>query len=181
MGGERVALKALHLLGLSELLRAVGLNAHQIHWASALVVGRMLSPGSELQTHEWMRERFSILELLRAELPSERGLYDIGDLLYDHREALMAGLFGNTKRIAGFDETIVFYDLTNTFYTGRQQGTLLKYGRSKQKRSDCPLVTLAVVLDRLGFPRTANFLPDNASEPNTLKQANAQSMGDRLD
>ena len=81
MGGGRVALKALHLLGFSELLRAVGLNAHQIHWASALVVGRMLSPGSELQTHEWMRERSSILELLRAELPSERVLHDIGDLL----------------------------------------------------------------------------------------------------
>ena len=64
----------------------------------------------------------------------------------------MAGLFGNAKELLGFDETIVFYDLTNTFYTGRQQGTLLKYGRSKQKRSDCPLVTLAVVLDGSGFP-----------------------------
>ena len=179
VGGERVALKALRLLGFSQLLRTLGLNENQIRGATALVVGRMLSPGSELQTHQWMRERSSILELLCAELPSERVLYDIGDLLYDRREALMAGLFGNTKELLGFDETIVFYDLTNTFYTGRQRGTLLKYGRSKQKRSDCPLVTLAVVLDGSGFPRTANILPGNASEPHTLKQAIAQLNGDK--
>ena len=81
VGGERVALKALRLLGFSQLLRTLGLNENQIRSATALVVGRMLSPGSELQTHQWMRERSSILELLRAELPSERLLYDIGDLL----------------------------------------------------------------------------------------------------
>ena len=91
----------------------------------------------------------------------------------------MAGLFGNTQELLGFDETIVFYDLTNTYYTGRQRGTLLKYGRSKEKRSDCPLVTLAVVLDGSGFPRTANILPGNTCEPNTLRQAIAQLNGDK--
>ena len=177
VGGERVALRALHLLGFAEILRALKLNEDQIHWATALVVGRMLSPGSELQTHQWMSERSSILELLRAKRPSERSLYDVGDLLYQHRKSIMDGLFGNTRELLGFGETIVFYDLTNTFYTGRQQGTLLKYGRSKEKRSNCPLVTLALTLDASGFPRTANILPGNASEPGTLKQAIAQLEG----
>ncbi len=91
----------------------------------------------------------------------------------------MEGLFGNTKAFLGFDEPIMFYDLTNTFYMGRQQGELLQFGHRKEKRSHCPLVTFALVLDGSGFPRTAKILPGNASEPKTLKQAIAQWKGDQ--
>ncbi len=178
-GGERVALHALQLLKFSKILHALHFNRNQIHWATALVVGRMLSPGSERQTYEWMMERSSILDLLDAKIPSTRSLYDVGDLLYTHREAIMEGLFGNTKALLGFDETIMFYDLTNTFYMGRQQGELLQFGHRKEKRSHCLLVTFALVLDGSGFPRTAKILPSNASEPKTLKQAIAQWRRDQ--
>ncbi len=43
------------------------------------------------------------------------------------------------------------------------------YGRSKEKRSDCPLVTLGLVLDSSGFPRKSQIFPGNASEPQTLQ------------
>ncbi len=84
---------------------------------------------------------------------------------------IIDGLYGNAKELFGFRETILFYDLTNSFYTGRKKGELLRYGRSKEKRTDCPLVTLALTLDASGFPRTVEILPGNASEPDTLKQA----------
>ena len=42
-------------------------------------------------------------------------------------------------------------------------------GRSKEKCSDCPLVTLAVVLDGSGFVRRSRVFPGNASEPQTLE------------
>ena len=47
----------------------------------------------------------------------------------------------------------------------------MRHGRSKEKRSDYPLVTLALTLDASGFPRTAEILPGNASEPKTLRTA----------
>ena len=177
VGGERVALEALTQLGFRELLQSLTLNPNQIHWAQALVVGRMLSPGSELQTYAWMCERSSILELLGAKCPGMRSLYDVGDVLYAHREQIMEQLFANTKALLGFGETIVFYDLTNTYSTGGHPGELLKFGRSKEKRSDYPLVSLAMVLDGSGFPRTAQILPGNISEPDTLKQAIRQLSG----
>jgi len=34
--------------------------------------------------------------------------------LYQHRKSIMDGLFGNTRELLGFGETIVFYDLTNS-------------------------------------------------------------------
>ncbi len=177
VGGECVALKALQLLGFAKFLRMLKLREDQIHLATALVVGRMLSPGSERYTHEWMHERSSILELLHCDLPSLSSLYRIGDALYEHRQSIMDALFGTTKELLGFSETIAFFDLTNVFYTGRKKGDLLRHGRSKEKRSDCPLVTLALMIDASGFPRTAEILPGNASEPATLHQAIAQLNG----
>jgi len=41
-----------------------------------------------------------------------------------------------------FKATLFFYDLTNTYFEGNcLKNTLAKRGKSKQKRSDCPLVT----------------------------------------
>ncbi len=169
VGGERVALKALSLLGFEKILNTLEFSQDQIHWAMGLVVGRMLSPGSELQTHQWMMERSSILDLLNATDPSLRSLYNVGDRLFDHHETIMNELFGKTKELLGFGDTVIFYDLTNTYYMGSEHGPLLKHGR--KKRNDCLLVTLALVLDGSGFPRKAKIYPGNASEPHTLKQA----------
>ena len=77
-----------------------------------------------------------------------------------------------------FDETIIFYDLTNTFYHGEGDGELLRWGRSKERRNDCPLVTLALVLNASGFPRWVKVLPGNASEPATLKPAMEELKGE---
>ena len=178
VGGERVALQALRMLGFPEILRTLNFNQDQIHWAMVLVIGRMLSPGSERQTHDWACEHSSILDLLRSRTPSLNTLYNIAAGLYKHRKAIMDELFGNTRELLGFTETIAFFDLTNTYYTGRKKGELLRHGRSKEKRRDCPLVTLAMTLDASGFPRTAEILPGNASEPKTLRTAIEQLNGD---
>ncbi len=177
IGGERVALRALRTLGFPQILQSLKFNQDQINWALALVVGRMLSPGSERQTYEWMCERSSIIELLHGKLPGDRTLYRIAARLYKHRKTVMDELFGNTKALFGFTESIAFFDLTNTYYTGRKKGALLRHGRSKEKRRDCPLVTLALTMDASGFPRTAEILPGNASEPKTLRTAIEQLNG----
>ena len=179
VGGERVALSALRTLGFPQILRTLKFNEDQINWAIALVVGRMLSPGSERQTYNWMCERSSIIELLHGKLPGDRTLYRIAARLYAHRKTIMDALFGNTKALLGFTETIAFFDLTNTYYTGRKKGALLRHGRSKEKRRDCPLVTLALTIDASGFPRTAEILPGNASEPKTLRTAIEQLNGSK--
>jgi len=63
----------------------------------------------------------------------------------------------------------VLYDLTNTYFEGQcTQNPKAQFGRSKEKRSDCPLVTLGLVLDGDGFPLGSQVFPGNASEPATL-------------
>ena len=61
------------------------------------------------------------------------------------------------------------YDLTNTYFEGRALGNeLAKHGKSKEKRSDCPLVTLALLVDGRGFPVFSRIYEGNQAEPETL-------------
>ena len=178
VGGERVGLYALEHLGFMDLLRELGFSETRVRIAAALVIGRMMSPGSEAHTYNWMLERSAILELLDLEMPCANSLYRVGDQLYAHREALMRGLFDQSQQLFSFEESILFYDLTNVYYHGKERGKLLRYGRSKEKRSNCPLVTLA--LDASGFPLRAEILEGNVSEPKTLKSALSRLNGRKV-
>jgi len=73
--------------------------------------------------------------------------------------------------------TITLYDLTNTFFEGSDKyNDQAVRSCSKEKRSDCPLVTLGLVLDNSGFPRCSKVFAGNASEPATL-QTMVTSLG----
>jgi len=175
VGGERVCLKALELMGFAELLLELGFSQRQMNLARVLVVGRMLSPGSEKHTYEWMVDESSILELLRFDKPCLSALYLCADLLQKHRRTLTGRLFSTTQELLGFGHTLIFYDLSNTYYHGQKRGRLLNHGRSKEKRSNCPLVTLALTINEAGFPCNVDILPGNVGEPKTL-QANLESL-----
>ena len=174
VGAERLALQALDDLGLPKFLRQAGASPRDASIAVALVLARMLHPSSEREALRWLRDSSAALELLGLE-PGQplslTKLYRTSDLLWKHREALQEGLFARERRLLDLPATMLFYDLSNTHYCGRQSGTLLRYGRSKQKRSDCPLVSLALALDGAGFPRRCEILPGNVSEPGTLQEA----------
>jgi len=66
----------------------------------------------------------------------------------------------------------VLYDLTNTYFEGQaKQNPKAQFGVSKEKRRDCPLVTLGLVLNQHGFLSRSEFLPGNIGEPKSLKGA----------
>lgn len=174
VGGERVCLSGLSELGFGDLLHEQGVRGRDARIAIALVVAKMLHPSSEREALRWLREDSAALELLdldRGKALSLQKLYRTGDVLWRHRRALQAGLFRRERELLELPDTIVFYDLTNTWYTGRRDRELLRYGRSKERRHNCPLVTLALSLDGAGFPRGCEVLPGEVSEPTTLRAA----------
>jgi len=80
-------------------------------------------------------------------------------------------LYVNERTLFDFDEVITLYDLTNTYFEGNStRDNNANFGRSKEKRSDCPLVTLALVLDGSGFPKKSEIFSGNASDPKTLSK-----------
>jgi transposase len=172
VGVEHAALSAIRQYGLEDKLASLGLNRPQIAAAIGNIVGRMAHPGSELATHAWLQQRSALGELLGFDFESMdlNRLYRASDVLYKHREVLQDHLFAQAQSILGFGSTITLYDLTNTYFEGIAAGVRkAKRGHSKEQRSDCPLVTLAMALDGSGFPRRSRVFAGNASEPATMK------------
>ena len=173
VGAERLALHALRELRFADTLEDLGLSSRDARIAAALVLARMLHPSSEREAHAWLCQHSAALELLGLATSAPLSLsklYRIGDRLFQHREALETALFRRERSLLDLPHTIAFYDLTNVHYHGRPRADL-RHGRSKQKRHDCPLVTLGLTLDAAGFPCRSEILPGNVSEPATLAPA----------
>jgi transposase len=80
-------------------------------------------------------------------------------------------LFSRIQSLFSLPATVTLYDLTNTYFEGEMAGNdKAKRGHSKEKRSDCPLVTLGLVLDGSGFVRRSRMFAGNASESATLAE-----------
>jgi transposase len=75
-----------------------------------------------------------------------------------------------TNELFDIQDKIILYDLTNTYFEGRKQGSkLAKYGRSKEKRSDAKLVVLGLVINPEGFIKYSSILEGNMADSKTLE------------
>ena len=97
-------------------------------------------------------------------------LYRASDALMKHRDVIERTLFNRVHDLFGLETTVTLYDLTNTYFEGTAAANpKARHGRSKEKRSDCPLVTLGLVLDGSGFVRRSQTFEGNAAEAKTLE------------
>lgn len=172
VGVEQVGLHALAELELEPLLASLGVNAVTRAMILAQIVGRMAAPGSELATWGWLNETSALPELLDLSLTdlSIMRLYRAADVLMKHQAAIESHLFGRVRDLFGLEATVTLYDLSNTYFEGAAAAIpKAKRGHSKEKRSDCPLLTLGMVLDASGFVRRSRMLAGNAVECRTLE------------
>ena len=173
VGVEAAGLAAMGWLGIDPLLAGLGFNGVQRGAVAGLLIGRMAAPGSELATSRWLRERSALGELLGADfeaMPPMR-LYRTSDLLVRHRDAIEDALFSRIQDLFGLSVTVTLYDLTNTYFEGTATANAkAARGRSKEKRADCPLVTLGLVLDSSGFVRRSRMFTGNVAESTTLAE-----------
>jgi transposase len=172
VGVEHIALHAITQLGLVEKLTTLGLSAVGRACILGNLIGRMASPASELATWEWLQANSALGELLDVDFCalSHMRLYRASDFLMRHREAIESHVFGAVTDLFALQETVTLYDLTNTYFEGAAElNDKAQHGRSKEKRSDCPLVTLGLVLDGSGFVRRSKTFEGNVSEGPTLQ------------
>lgn len=172
VGVEYVALWALRALGLPKLLRSLGWSRTQQHAALATIVGRMARPTSERGTWKWLCRTSGLYEFLQTSFTrgSAMQLYRVSDQLLRHRDRIERSLFAQALSLGGLEPTVTLFDLTNTFLEGSaKKQKRAKRGHSKEKRSDAPLVTLALVLDASGFVQCSRVFDGNVREWRTMQ------------
>jgi len=173
VGAEHVVYETMRQLGLDRKLRSFGLTRMQLALTMGVIAGRMIAPGSERATHQWLLNRSGLDELMGVDLSnvSLDSVYKASDILLKNQDALEEHLRRTEGQLFALDEKIILYDLTNTFIegTGKYNPKARYGGKSKEKRSDCPLVTLGLVLDVQGFPKKSRIYEGNVSEPKTLE------------
>lgn len=173
VGVEHVGLAAMGKLGFVDMLKALGLNGMSRAAVIGNVIGRMAKPTSELATWKWLQRESALGELIDVNFQamSLMRLYRASDTLVKHRAHIEDYLFARLRTLFALEETVTLYDLTNTYFEGQcAANPKAALGRSKEKRSDCPLVTLGLVLDGSGFVRRSRLFEGNATEARTLAQ-----------
>jgi transposase len=92
--------------------------------------------------------------------------------LWEFHEEIEAGLAESARKAFCLEETVILYDLTNTYFEGSKKGSKIARhgGKSKEKRNDRPLVTLALTVDGEGFPKRSKIYEGNVSEACTLEE-----------
>jgi transposase len=172
IGPEYVCHNIWNELKLNDALLSNGVSHKVLPMLEALVVGRLVSPGSESQTWDWIENRSSIFEITETPFRgSLSSLYRAGDTLFQNKDALETHLSIHEKNLFSLPESICFFDLTNTYFEGQAKNNKkAAHGRSKEKRSDCKLMTLALIIDEMGFPKYSRLYPGNQYEGHTLKE-----------
>ena len=173
VGVEHVGLWAMDQLGLRTRLEALGIGASVRTAAIGSIIARMARPGSERATRRWLGERSALGELLGVDFETmgPMRLYRASDALMAHREAIERPLFDRAMDLFDLHPTVTLYDLTNTYFEGeaRRQPNARR-GHSKDQRTDCPLLTLGLVLDASGFVRRSQVFAGNVRGHHTLAQ-----------
>ena len=172
-GAEHIAIKQMDEYGFDNILRSLQFDDKQIVYAKMLIVGRMVHPASERETVRWINENSAIKELLRTDVKVyDNALHRTAIKLWQHHEAIEKQLSKSAVKIFSLEESVILYDLTNTYFAGSKRGSRIAKpgGKSKERRNDRPLITLALTVDEEGFPKHSWLLDGNVSEPKTLER-----------
>ena len=138
-----------------------------------LVAYRLLDPGSEWRLYRHWFEHSAMADLLGAdlELADIHKLYECHERLLEHKRDLFTHLAGRWKDLFNARFEVLLYDLTSTYFESDPpfpEGDKRRYGYSRDKRSDCVQVVIALIVTPEGFPLAYEVLAGNTSDKTTL-------------
>jgi transposase len=147
-----------------------------VPWAKVLqllVVNRLIDPGSELRIHRQWFLRSAMDELLEVDFAAagKDRLYRCLDKILPHKDALCRHVADRWKTLFDTSFDVLLYDLTSTYFEGLcEQIPKAKHGYSRDGRSDCRQVVIALVVTPDGLPLAYEVLGGNTTDKTTLRQ-----------
>jgi transposase len=135
---------------------------------------RLIDPGSEWRLHRQWFEQSAMADLLGADysLVEKNTLYRCLDKLLPHKQVLFSHLRQRWADLFGAQFDVLLYDLTSTYFESpppEDEADKRRYGYSRDKRSDCVQVVIALIVTPEGFPLAYEVLPGNTADCTTLR------------
>src|SRR5882762_6809340 len=144
-------------------------------WLSVLktlVCYRLIDPGSEWRLHRHWYDRSAMADLLGEDFRIAQidTLYRCLDKLVAHKTELFSYLTERWKTLFNVRFDVLLYDLTSTYFECEppEEGKR-RFGYSRDKRSDCVQVVIALIVTPDGFPLAYEVMDGNTSDKTTLK------------
>lgn len=137
-----------------------------------LVSYRLIDPGSEWRLHRQWFDQSAMADLLGEDLSvaHKDTLYRCLDKLVAHKREFFSFLQQRWKSLFDARFEVLLYDLTSTYFESDtpQEPGLRRFGYSRDKRSDCVQVVIALIVTPEGFPLAYEVMPGNTSDKTTL-------------
>jgi len=139
-----------------------------------LTLYRLLSPGSEWRLHRHWFDTTALADLLGVDerLAQDDTLYRGLDGLLEHKDALFAHLRSRWSDLFGAKFDVLLYDLTSTYFecdVPEDEKDPRRFGYSRDQRSDCVQVIVALVVTPEGLPLAYEMFPGNTADKTTLR------------
>lgn len=169
-GAEHLCKQVLDKLKLKDILSSVGINNKKNDLALISIAARAIFSSSDNRTSQILSDKSELKALFSYdENITHKQLYSISDTLYKHREKIDTLLYQKITDIFDIEDKLVIFDISNTYFESRKSDSeLAKYGRSKEKRYDCPLVVFTGVINAEGFIRHSRIYEGNKPDSATL-------------
>jgi len=171
VGAEWLCLCMSRALKIDKFLNGKGFKKGEADLALLSIISRAVFPASEHKTAQLLEQNSALYELFdtMSIAPNRFALYRMAEKLTEHFDDFTNHVYQNTMDMFGLKDTLVIFDLTNTYFEGRKLGSILaKFGRGKEKRSDCKLMSFSAVVNKYGLLRYSKIEAGNISEPSTL-------------
>lgn len=172
VGAENVCLQAIRELQIDKFLQRRGWSERKIQSTLSSLIIRTVYASSEWKSLRLMEVNSAAMELQTGnfgDCPTQREVYAAAPELYAMKEELERHLCRRTDSLFNLTNRIMLFDLTNFYFEGsKRQSAKAKFGRSKEKRSDCKLLVLALAINTEGFIRYSSILEGNTADPQSF-------------
>lgn len=139
---------------------------------ATLVCARLCEPSSELHIAEDWYRRTALPDLLGVseDAMNKDRLYRALDIMISHKEDLERHLSKRAGEMFELSNDILLYDMTSTYFEGEAKGNpKARRGYSRDHRSDCKQVCVAVVVTFDGYPLGYETFAGNTHDSKTVK------------
>lgn len=163
-GHVAAVLGTLQNIGLDNILASRPSRARDL--AAAMIVARVIAPASKLATSRALQEETATTSLsmeLGIEDLDEDELYEALDWLNSRQRRIETKL---AKRHLA-DGTLVLYDVSSSYYTGRRSG-LVNFGHNRDGKKRFPQIVYGLLCNGEGCPIAVEVFEGNTGDPATF-------------